>query len=348
MAFLKSLLDRYILGMKPGMFRLFLAVLVVLHHGLRIFPVGTFAVYAFFILSGYWVSRMWNEFYIKKDNAFLLFMYSRVFRLYPLYLLCTAIMLLVSKFIILDHYHIHLTPKLGIKEYGFMSLLLPLNLLNFKLLNPAWSLAVEMQFYILAPLIMFLIRKMNITFFFVIILLVSAYFTFNRSYKFNETVLAYLVYFLIGMIIYFKSMKVSRRQVLISLACIAAIVMLNYTIPSLRTALLYRQENFVGINYYYIFNLLLPFFFVPFIIHNLSQESDKMDRHFGDFSYTIYLVHWIVFSVYYQMYNFGGFSKSKFIGYIITISTTIFLSLLIYHFFEKRVEILRRKLIKSS
>ena len=327
---------------------MFLATLVVLHHGLRIFPVGAFAVYAFFILSGYWVSRMYDGFYAKKKNAYGLFIYSRVLRLYPLYLLCVVIMLLVSKFIIFNHYHVSLTPALGVKEYSFMGLLVPLNLLDFKLLNPAWSLAVEMQFYIIAPLIILLIRKVNTVLLFIIMLAASVYFTFDKSYKFNETVLSYLVYFLIGMLIYFKSLKVSRQLVLISVACILAIVLFSYGIPSLRFALLYHQENSGGYNYYDLFNQVMPFFFIPFIIHNLSQKSDKMDRHFGDFSYTLYLVHWIVFSIYYKAYTDGGITKEKLIGFGITMIVVVLLSLIIYYFFEKRVEAFRKKLIKSS
>jgi peptidoglycan/LPS O-acetylase OafA/YrhL len=347
MNLLSSFTDKYILGVKPGMFRLFLATLVVLHHGLRVFPVGAFAVYAFFILSGYWVSRMYDEFYAKKKNAYRLFIYSRILRLYPLYLLCTVCMILVSKFIILKYYQISLTPELGIKEYSFMGLLVPLNLLKFKLLNPAWSLAVEMQFYIIAPVIILLIRKMNSILLFVLMLSVSVFFTFNDSYKFNETVLAYLVYFLIGMLIYFKAAKVSRRLLYISLLCIVAVILVSYGVPSLRFALLYRQEVSGSYGYYQFFNQVMPFLFIPFIIHNLSQKSDTMDRHFGDFSYTIYLVHWIVFSVYFRAYPGGGVTKDKLIGFGITMTAVIVLSLVIYYFFEKRVETLRKKLIKS-
>jgi len=348
MGFLQSLTEKYIFGIKPGMFRLFLAVLVLLHHGLRVFPVGRFAVFAFFILSGYWVSRMYQEFYSKKEKSYLLFLYSRVFRLYPLYLLCTAIMLIVTRFIILGHYNVQLTPTLGFKEYSFMALLLPLNLLNFQLLVPAWSLAVEMQFYLVVPFIMWLVLKVNWKILFVILLLVSTYFSYHKMYKLDESVLAYLVYFFMGMIIYLKSMIVSKKQVLIGLACAAVFILFSYGLPSLRTDLLYKKETFAGISYYDIFNQVLPFFFVPFIIHNLSQKSDKRDRHFGDFSYTLYLVHWIIFSIYYVQYTDAGVTRSKLIGFGITIGATLLVSLLIYLFFEKKVEILRRKLIKSS
>ena len=346
MQFLNNFFDKYILGIKPGKFRLFLSSLVVLHHCMRIFPVGGLAVYTFFILSGYWVGRMYDEFYSKKKYAFGLFIWSRVLRLYPLYLLCTLLMVLVSKFIIFEYYHIRLTPTLGLNEYTFMGLLVPLNLINFKLLNPAWSLAVEMQFYIITPLIILLIKKINTSLLFVTILAITFYFTFDKSYKYNETVLAYLIYFLIGMLIHFKTLKVSRQMVLASILCILAFVLISYGVSSLRYALLYRHESSGCFVYYDLFNRVMPFLFIPFIIHNLTQKSDKMDRHFGDFSYTIYLVHWIVFSIYFVAYPEGGINKEKLKGLFLTMIIMLTLSFIIYYFFEKQVETIRKKIIK--
>ncbi len=329
------------------MFRLFLAILVVLHHSIRIFPFGTLAVYIFFILSGYWVGRMYDEYYSKKKNAYGLFIWSRILRLYPLYLLCTLLMLLVNKFILLDIYHVSLIPSLGFKEYSFMVLLVPLNLLDFKLITPAWSLAVEMQFYIIAPLIILLIKRVNTAMLFIITLAVSIYFMFNYSSKFSQ-VLDYLIYFLIGMLIYFKALKISRHLVLYSLFFILGILLISYVVPSFRFSLLYRPEGTGTYSYSFIFNKVMPFFFIPFIIHNLSQKSDKLDRDFGDLSYTIYLVHWIVFSVYYKAFPEAGFNLEKLIAFGISLVIIVLLSLVIYYFFEKKVEVLRKKIIKSS
>ena len=44
----------------PGTFRLLLALLVVLDHFTGIM-VGRAAVYLFFVLSGFWIHRMWTE-----------------------------------------------------------------------------------------------------------------------------------------------------------------------------------------------------------------------------------------------------------------------------------------------
>jgi peptidoglycan/LPS O-acetylase OafA/YrhL len=74
----------------PGAFRLILALAVVLHHCTRFFPFGTVAVYVFFILSGYWVTRMWEERYSTSQNAYSLFVLSRSLRIFPLYWIWNA------------------------------------------------------------------------------------------------------------------------------------------------------------------------------------------------------------------------------------------------------------------
>ena len=49
----------------PGFFRLILATLVFLHHTSSI-ALGEMAVIVFFVLSGYWIAKMYREKYSKK------------------------------------------------------------------------------------------------------------------------------------------------------------------------------------------------------------------------------------------------------------------------------------------
>ena len=64
----------------PGMFRLLLSLLVVLHHSLPL-RLGTWAVYVFFILSGFWICRMWRQRYAETQSPYLTFLVSRWWRL---------------------------------------------------------------------------------------------------------------------------------------------------------------------------------------------------------------------------------------------------------------------------
>ena len=47
----------------PGLFRLLLAFLVVIFHTTSFIPLGNYAVYVFFVLSGFWIFKMYNDKY---------------------------------------------------------------------------------------------------------------------------------------------------------------------------------------------------------------------------------------------------------------------------------------------
>src|ERR1700736_4048071 len=84
--------------MGPGFFRLFLSFVVVCHHSFP-FRLGAWGVYVFFILSGFWISRMWRQRYAQTHHPLLTFMISRWWRLAPVFLICTALSVTSSFFL---------------------------------------------------------------------------------------------------------------------------------------------------------------------------------------------------------------------------------------------------------
>src|SRR5262245_51095825 len=78
----------------PGGLRYLLALAVVLFHATRWVPVGPAAVYVFFVLSGYWMSRMYQESYARLQNPLRVYLTSRALRIFPLYLTALAFTLL--------------------------------------------------------------------------------------------------------------------------------------------------------------------------------------------------------------------------------------------------------------
>jgi peptidoglycan/LPS O-acetylase OafA/YrhL len=142
-----------------GAIRLFLALSVVVWH--LYFPTrqltanGYIAVLLFFIISGFYMSMVMNEKYVRLPV--LTFYRSRVLRLYPAYLAVVAVAILFS-------YHSGKkipTPD-NVKDWISLVVtngtlltnpLLPKNDLNL-VISPAWSLAIELQFYIAVPFIL--------------------------------------------------------------------------------------------------------------------------------------------------------------------------------------------------
>ena len=130
----------------PGCFRLFLALLVFVDHSTRL-NLGTAAVFIFFILSGYWIKVMWAKRY--SHGPYLTYIVSRFWRLMPVFALgsCLSWMLLIAR---------------GARAAGHDALLhqfisnifiIGYDLLAFRANGPAWSLDIEVQFYLVAPLL---------------------------------------------------------------------------------------------------------------------------------------------------------------------------------------------------
>ncbi len=69
---------------RPGMVRIILAMMVVVQHLSR-FQTGDVAVMVFFMLSGYWVMRMFDEKYRSLPRSLLTFDVSRFLRVWLLY-----------------------------------------------------------------------------------------------------------------------------------------------------------------------------------------------------------------------------------------------------------------------
>nr|MBD8133912.1 acyltransferase [Pantoea agglomerans] len=143
-----------------GTYRLILALAVLLSHaGVTIngFNQGVAAVISFLLISGMVITGMINKRFEGKDSI-LRFYADRALRIYPQYLFYVFISLLCGAFILNEHY--------GLTRILVNALNLPLNFFvnintNFLMILPSWSLALELQFYILIPWLIFY-KKMKL------------------------------------------------------------------------------------------------------------------------------------------------------------------------------------------
>lgn len=144
-----------------GLLRLFLASMVMLSHiGISFAGLnpGVSSVIVFYMLAGHVVSQLWSRRPVQGSQAATLWFYQdRLWRIVPLYLFAVLIAALLwgggaqSPFIGLEP-----------RWYDWLSnvVIIPLNFFmytgqdGFTLLPPSWSLAVELQFYLLVPLLL--------------------------------------------------------------------------------------------------------------------------------------------------------------------------------------------------
>ncbi len=270
----------------PGALRLVLAMIVFVHH-YSSFGLGQYAVYVFFVLSGFWVRRMWADRYIATRSPYFTFMVSRLWRLAPVMLLVSAIT-------------IPLLPLIGIgwdriltdgwpHVLGSTALLFGYGLLDYRPIGSAWSLDIEMQFYALTPLLAILVARGRWW-----LVLAAGAFVSALSMMLTDALISptYLIFFLTGMVAaercWQPSAALARGSVLL---VVLALVLV--TLSPWRGILWGGAEPGPLFVWNPWLNTLLAFATVPFALHTVWRPSDSTDAMFGDLSYIVYLLHWI-------------------------------------------------------
>ncbi|HEY5741813.1 MAG TPA: acyltransferase [Terrimicrobiaceae bacterium] len=287
----------------PGAFRVFLVLVVVLHHS---FPIrlGAWAVYVFFILSGYWIARMWRGKYLKTRQPYLTYVASRWMRLAPVFMICITLQVLTK--ISLNDVNNPYWLNFG---WWIRQFLIVGSTAAGGILPPSWSLDVEMQFYLVAPLLILLGNRAPI----VATLggIVSlGYFTAHllAGGAFDEAnLLFYLIYFIAGILIARADWRPSGKLALASLLASGIVVVVLLVLPQTRGAVLARGAGpppqagiLVG-----VVLATTALLIVPFVAWNVRQISDSFDRWLGNLAYPIYLFHWIPREFYYALVDWS-------------------------------------------
>lgn len=331
--------------------RFILALLVILQHipdtsnnvGLPffdnspIFHKGGQAVLYFFTLSGFLIIRIiFLEINSKNTFNFKNFYLRRVQRLYPVYYLVLFSGFLFYNFF-LPSFGIDYNIEYPIHEFFLGYILLIPNVIThyYKvggILNVLWSIGVEEQFYLFAPLLIYIGRK-NILFTLIILLLILLgislfYFDFY-SYK------NYYFYFVCGGLfaVFFEKFEFHffKRPIIHVIA---------YIIFILSFITNYFTFDY-GIFYHY-FNMLLGALVISLITYYPKFEIKiKSINYFGKISYGIYMYHMFsVVMVLFFVKRFGLFNVlSNSILIILINILCIFFSILLahisYQYFEK-------------
>ncbi|MDX1918261.1 MAG: acyltransferase [Candidatus Caenarcaniphilales bacterium] len=141
-----------------GIYRFLLALLVSFNHLTGQRGIGSFAVFGFFILSGYLMTLILNQKYGFTRSGILKFILNRFLRIYPTYWL--VLLLSVGAIYALGHAtDFHPNMRVVKTSEDFISNiaifgLAPFGLItdNVRLVPPTWALDVELTFYIFIAL----------------------------------------------------------------------------------------------------------------------------------------------------------------------------------------------------
>lgn len=273
----------------PGAVRLLLAVIVVVSH-LSSLNLGGPAVMIFFMISGFWVARAWQEW----AGGPLGFMASRFLRIYPLFLivaLANAVLLAVMGG--------NLPEQLG------AALLLPgLASRQETLLPVAWSLDIELQFYLALPLLGPLLMRLRRAEVWILALIGWVVGTALLSAGL-VTALFYLPTFAAGIWLAQSRWQATGGQAIASLLLFVVAGVALVLMPE-TNAVVIKSGSDQPVFEVRLGHLLWPMLLVPAVAWSVHQYSSARDRWAGDLSYSLYLVHTPVITVMAALWPVGG------------------------------------------
>ncbi|NIE68197.1 acyltransferase [Burkholderia sp. Ax-1719] len=297
--------------MAPGTLRFLLATLVVVFHYTS-FGIGHMPVYLFFALSGYWVFTMWQNKYSATREPYTTFIVSRVWRLAPVFLLCSF-----AALTILFVLPLVVAPAVPVTPPDPLALVSSIVILGYNTavnapLVPAWSLDIELQFYLVAPILIALLQRRAL----LAVALCAGVSVASFALFHDRAATSYLPWFLAGMLAArFPALLPGRRVALASGAITVGAILLFASVPALRPVLFggaHRGEIYLAWNP--LLNAALAAVALPFALGTLSVRSGKLDRLLSDASYSLYLAHWLplLFVSYYvpQIAALSHFSRA--------------------------------------
>ena len=279
--------------MGPGLFRLLLASVVIAYHYSSL-GLGHAAVYLFFILSGYWVYRMWEDKYRRTRSPYLTFVASRIWRLAPVFLLCSAMACATLMLMpLLIPTTLHFQPLRPNWRMISSVILLGYNSSAFQPLLPAWSLDIEMQFYLLAPFALIWMKRQPVI---ALAVVIGACGVLEMLYgQVLPTALpGYLPYFMMGMLAaQYPAFIHDKRYATGSLTAVLLLLAAFLLVPDLRSALITGSHPGPLYKYNDALNVAVALAATPFALSTVKNASGAFDKLMADLSYSVYLFHWI-------------------------------------------------------
>jgi peptidoglycan/LPS O-acetylase OafA/YrhL len=299
---------------------------------LQFFINGGTGVHIFFVISGYILSMMFYRAACKKQQLDLnQYFVRRLTRLEPPYFV-----VMVTFFFLI----------LYVKDYELSDLLLRLfasltythNIFygEGSVINTvAWSLEVELQFYILAPLLYYIYIKRKYSVFMLMFLIgvfILTNYLMGSEYR---SLLSQGHFFLLGALLHLTSDKIKHLiNKIDSFLAILIFCTVIFFIFSFKTI-----DSGMGINVIktiFLYFMFLLIFYSPIITRLFSIKAIYL---IGGMCYSIYLLHYPLLSAVSSIYSFINLSFQQDFGFtlfiILSFVVTLVISTVFYVFVEQ-------------
>lgn len=328
-----------------GLYRTMLALMVVFHHLLLEINTGRYAVFGFYLLSGYLMTLIMHDSYGYTKAGRLKFTLNRFLRLYPTYWVAC----LISLFLILFYgenltswYYVRMRMPTDLTDIlANITMMFPFisdTSSYIRFVDVAWSLSVEIFFY--ALICIGISKTYRRVIYWLAISLVYIFVTYMAEWSADSRyypLAAASLPFSLGALLYFlpKTRFITGNSRADTLATSLLFVAIFANAGFWMMFHWYNNDSWFDELGYYM-NLTLCFYFVYNVVHGgkLPYISVKMDKLLGDLSYPIYLIHiqiGVIVAVYFNrlykndhtFYGLGAFILSTvlilFISYLMAV-----------------------------
>lgn len=311
----------------------------ILDYFKRLFSLTWSGVDLFFVLSGYLiVTILLNAKY--STHYFKHFYIRRACRIMPLYLIMLVIFTAITKLSLSDNLFLF-DPELPLLSYYTFTQ-------NFFMayadswgahwLAMSWSLAVEEQFYIIIPLLVYFFDYKKLTYFFIVAILLSPIFRF-----YSDSISAIVLPFcradsilMGGLLALLLSNNLIKQKALTHQKLLYQFLILLTAIIVIMTLMFNEAGNFLN-------HLILGVFYASLIQVVITNQSFFMARWFrsdilrwfGTRSYAIYIFHQACFGIAHHLYPDLIELKHYFFFTFIAFITTLILAEISFHCIEK-------------
>ena len=328
-----------------GTYRALLAILVVVLHYVRLNFIGQYAVFGFFVLSGYLMTFIMQNNYGYSLRGIVGYAVNRFLRIYPLYWFSCA----VAALILLILGPLHTTRLNGFYAFPETSMGWMRNIFLFLEFNgpttfigPAWALTVELFFYLCIGLGLSRSGKTTLAWF-VLSVAYTGYMVvtgadFVQRYA---TLGAASLPFATGALIYHWRDELKVRLPLLFTAGYAPAALFCLLLLNHAVMLLAGLAGSYGFYSNYMICALLVISLIgrkalPFIPH-------KLDNALGELSYPMYLIHYPLGFLFLYIYRYAGleFTAPGPVAFLLFFPPLLVVSWAMAAGIERRVETLR-------
>lgn len=330
-----------------GTYRWFLSIMVVYSHlgPFETHAVGYYAVFGFFTLSGYLMTKILSETYLPQPNGMRRYLLNRFLRIYPLYWLVLIFSIAVHVAFSLD---LPQTVAEWVHNTIIFGLVYPHGVrIEHILVGPAWSLSTEFIFYLLIP---FLIRNRFMFGYWVgfSILFAGAFYIDNQNLLIRYfSLIAASMPFAVGCALYMWREHLPALGLKAGLVCLGVTLIL-YLFPTAFFISPADEQRF--------FHQAEPSLYIMFaanvlVIHFLSRidatrqspRFRRFDSALGNLSYPLFLLHRPISDLFLQLFP-GSLTKETVTLFIVCLPFIHLAAWALHAGCEKKIEAWRDRI----